>query len=571
LENAAVWRSRAGTLFETEKLPAIGSKGVVATNNPIGSAAGAEMLALGGNAMDAAIAALFALNVVEPQNVGLLGAGWMNMRLADGTPIIIDNYSCAPAGATPAMYNPVSDIWPDYMQVEEAANKIGYLSIGVPAALKGWAEVIDNWGRLDLQTVMQPAIRHAERGFRPSRYLIQNIIDRRSSLSRFPETAAVFLPEGRPPDDKDFLVQRDLAESLRAIAKEGPDAVYGGALGQAIADGVRKNGGILSIEDLRAYRTVRRKAVIGSYRGYELTVPSPPCSGGIHILQILNLLAGYDLAGLGFGSADSIHLLAECFKIAFADRTAYMGDPAVVDVPVEWLISADYSAQRREDIDMSRATAPACGVPPSPESDTTTHVTTADADGNIAAITQTINEAFGSMVMAPGTGLLLNNTMALFDPHPGHPNSVGPDRRMISSNSPTIVTNGGLPFMALGTPGGVRIFPSVAQAIINVIDHNMTLQEAVEAPRVWTQGQELEVESGIPEEARRALTQRGHVLRVVETVAGGMNGVLFDYDAETITGAACWRADGAPIALSGGPARAGVRYTSTAGRERGAG
>ncbi len=563
MTHQAGWRSKAGTLFEQEKLSATGSRGVVAANNPIGAAAGVEMLAIGGNAIDAAIAALFTLSVVEPQMVGILGAGWINIRLSDGTPVIIDNYSNAPAAATPSMYRPLSDTWPDYMNTEGAANKTGYLSAGVPGALKGWAEVIDNWGRLDLGTVLQPALRHAERGFRPSLYLLEAIENNRRELAMFRDTARVFLPNGKPPGDKDLIVQPELAESLRTIGREGSDVLYGGALGQVIVDDVQKNGGILTIEDLRRYRTHRREPIIDTYRGYDLTVPSPPCSGGIHILQILHLMEGFDVSSLGFGTAESIHLLAECFKIAFADRTAYMGDPAQMDVPTEWLISADYAEQRRAGIDMGRAVFPDPGVPPTAESASTTHVTAADADGNIASITQTINELFGSKVMAPGTGLLLNNTMALFDPHPGQANSVGPGRRMVSSNSPTIISKNGEPYMSLGTLGGVRIFPSVVQAIVNVIDHGMTLQEAVEAPRVWTQGQELEVEPAVPDPVRQALSARGHSVLEVGAVAGGMNGVVFDNDAGMITGAACWRADGAPIAVSGGPARPGVRFRPT--------
>jgi gamma-glutamyltranspeptidase/glutathione hydrolase len=274
-------------------------------------------------------------------------------------------------------------------------------------------------------------------------------------------------------------------------------------------------------------------------------------------------MESFDVASLGFGTADSIHLLAECFKIAFADRTAYMGDPAQMNVPTEWLVSEEYAKKRAAGIDMARAAFPKAGALPSAESASTTHVTAADCDGNIASITQTINELFGAKAMPSRTGLLLNDTMALFDPHPGHPNSVGPGRRMVSSTSPTIISKDGRPHMALGTPGGVRIFPSVVQAIVNVIDHGMTLQEAVEAPRVWTQGQELEVEAAVPGSVREQLSARGHDVREVGTVAGGMNGVIYDHDAGMITGAACWRADGGPVAVSGGPARPGVRFRST--------
>lgn len=554
------WRSKAGTPFETEKKPATGSRGVVAANNPIGAAAGAEMLAIGGNALDAAIATLFTLSVVEPMMVGLCGAGWMNIRLSDGTAVIIDNYSMSPKAATPTMYKPVSDTWPDYMETEGMQNRVGYLSIAVPGALKGWAEVISNWGRLDLNTVLQPAIRHAEGGFRPSNYLRESILVERESLAKFPDAARIFLPDGLPPGKNDLIVQPELAESLRAVGKEGPDVLYGGALGQTIVDDLQKNGGIITTEDLEAYRTYRRDPVFGAYRGYELTVPSPPCSGGIHILQILNLLEGFDVASLGFGTAETIHLLAECFKIAFADRTAYMGDPDQMEVPFDWLISSSYAEQRREGIDMKQAAFPGPGTPVPAEPECTTHVTTADSDGNAASITQTINELFGSKVMASGTGLLLNNNMERFDPHPGQPNSVGSRKRMVSSQSPTIVSREGAPYMALGAPGGLKIFPIVAQAIVNVIDHGMTLQEAFEAPRVWTMGQELEVEAAVPDSIRRELSALGHDVLEAMTVGGGMNGVFFESKSGEITGATCWRADGGPVALSGGPARPGIRF-----------
>src|SRR5262245_52199241 len=448
------WQAKAGTRFKLEKQPATGSRGVVASNHPLGSAAGIEMLAMGGNAIDAAIATLFALNVVEPMMVGVFGAGWMNLRLADGSALTVDNYSDAPMAATPDLYQPISDSWPDYMETEGRQNVLGYRSVGVPGTLKAWAEAVAQWGRLELETVMQPAIRYAERGFPASQYLRELIMDARADLARFPETARTFLPEGQPPALGALIRQPELAESLRTIAREGPEALYGGSLGQRIIEDIQQNGGIMTLEDLRAYRTIRREPLTASYRGYEVTLPPPPCSGGIHILQILRILEGIDVAALGFGTPASIHLLAECFKIAFADRAAHVGDPASVAVPVAWLISEAYAAQRRAEIDMKQASRPAPGRPQRVESALTTHVTTADVEGNIAAFTQTINHAFGSKVTVPGTGLLLNNNMALFDPHPGHPGSVASGRRMVSSMSPTIVTKAGRPVMALGTPGG---------------------------------------------------------------------------------------------------------------------
>jgi gamma-glutamyltranspeptidase/glutathione hydrolase len=227
-------------------------------------------------------------------------------------------------------------------------------------------------------------------------------------------------------------------------------------------------------------------------------------------------------------------------------------------------LSAEHADERRAEIDFQQARTPRPSVPPSVESANTTHVTAADADGVVVTMTQTINAAFGAKVMAAGTGMLLNNTMAMFDPHPGHANSVGPGKRMVSSMAPAVITRDGQPVAALGTPGGVRIFPSVAQAIVNLIDHGMSLQEAVEAPRVWTQGQEVELESAIAQPVRDALASRGHEIVVVPNIGGGMNGIWFD--PPIMTGAACWRADGAPAALSGGRARPRVDFTSVSTR-----
>jgi gamma-glutamyltranspeptidase / glutathione hydrolase len=560
-------------VMQTEKQPAQGDRGLVVTNHHLGSAAGLEMLALGGNAFDAAVAALFTLTVVEPMMVGVFGAGWMTLRTADGEIVTIDNYACAPAAAAPDLYTPLSDSWPDYLETVDQANRIGWLAVGVPGTLRAWTEVLARYGRLDLESVMQPALRHAERGFTVSGYLSEIVHDKAGELARFAETRALFLPGDQPLPPGTILRQPALAESLRAIAQAGPDVLYDGALGQTIVESVRRGGGILTMDDLRAYGTVQRPALRGKYRGYTVHVPPLPCSGGLHILQILQLLTGYDVADLGFGTPAGTHLLAECLKIAFADRTRYVGDPAQVDVPLAWLLSAEYADERRATLDMTAAQTPrfAPGGHPPPvtwEPATTTHVTTADDEGNIACMTQTINDAFGAKVMGAGTGILLNNTMALFDPHPGQANSVAGGKRMVSSMSPTIVTRDGEPFLALGTPGGVRIFPAVLQALVNVIDHGMTLQEAVEAPRLWTQGQTLELEEGFAAPVATRLAEMGHPVQRVVTVAGGMNGVQFAPGRNgargMMTGAACWRADGTPMAMSGGRARPGIRFRTVA-------
>jgi gamma-glutamyltranspeptidase/glutathione hydrolase len=543
----------------TEKRPAVASRGMVVTNHPLGSAAGAEMLAAGGNAVDAASAALFALTVVEPMMVGIFGAGMTHLRLADGRHLVIDNYTTAPAASRPDMFKPVSDTWPDYLRAEDDANLVGLLSVGVPGTLKAWAEAVARFGRLDLESVMQPAIRHAERGFRATPYLVAAVTETVPELARFPETARTFLPGGAPIKAGDLIAMPEYAATLRLIAAKGPAVLYGGDLGATVADYMRRDGGIITLDDLACYATIERQPIRGRYRGFEITGPPPPTAGGLHLIEMLNVLEGFDPRGLGFGTADYFHLIAEVLKIGFADRNACTGDPAFVDIPVERLLSKEHAAARRAQIRPDRAGEYGVTAGVAAGSAHTTHVTTADADGNVVAMTQTINNLFGSKATVPGTGMLLNNTMALFDPRPGTPASVAPGKRVTSSMAPTIVLRDGKPVWALGLPGGVRIFTSVLQAVVNLIDHRMSLQEALEAPRIWSQGQELEMEQDIPAAVRDAVAARGHEVVTVPGVAGGMNAVAFKTDG-TLEGAACWRADGTPIGVSGGLARPGSRF-----------
>ena len=543
----------------TEKRPATASRGMVVTNHPLGSAAGAEMLATGGNAVDAAIGALFALTVVEPMMVGIFGAGMTHLRLGDGRHLVIDNYTTAPAASRPEMYRPVSDTWPDYLRAEGDVNLVGLLSVGVPGTLKAWSEAVARFGRLDLETVMQPAIRHAERGFRATPYLVAAVTETAPDLARFPETARTFLPGGAPIKPGDLITMPEYAATLRLIAAKGPGVLYGGDLGATVADYMRRDGGIITLDDLARYETIERQPLRGRYRGFEVTGAPPPTAGGLHLIEMLNILEGLDPRALGFGTAEYFHLIAEVLKIGFADRNACTGDPAFVDIPVERLISTEHAAARRAQIRSDRAGEYGAAAGVAAGSAHTTHVTTADADGNVVAMTQTINSLFGSKATVPGTGVLLNNTMALFDPHPGTPASVAPGKRVTSSMAPTIVLRDGKPAWALGLPGGVRIFTSVLQAVVNLIDHRMALQEAVEAPRIWSQGQELEMEQDIPATVRDAVAARGHRVVPVGGVAGGMNAVAFAADG-TLEGAACWRADGTPIGVSGGLARPGSRF-----------
>ncbi len=547
----------------TYKREVIASEAVVASNHPLGSAAGAEVLASGGNAVDAAVATLFALSVVEPMMVSPFGAGFFLIRDGrSGDVAFLDNYATVPAAATPTMYEPVPGSL-DYETVG-GVNTVGYRAVATPGGLKGWAHAVQHYGRLPLSRLIEPAIRFATDGFTASAYLVNSIRDSASAMARFPDSAAVFLPGGASPEVGQLIRRRSFARTLRQIADEGAETMYTGALARTVVADIQANGGLITLEDLADYRVHERAPVRGEYRGHEIVSAAPPSSGGTHIVQMLNLLSAFPVgrAELAFGKLGYLHLLAECFKIAFADRRRYMADPDRVHVPVNELISTAYAQRRRNDIDPRRTRNHGAGHFADVarfmggEGSNTTHCTVMDSDGTIVSTTQTLQSAFGSRVTASGTGMLLNNHMSLMDPVPGNTNSIEPGKRVLSSMSPTIALRDGRPYVALGTPGGKRIFGAVAQALLNLIDHGMSLQAAVEAPRMWTQGAELELERGIADvdALRSGLEALGHSVTIVDKVAGGMNGVLVDGDG-WLHGAACWRADGVPIGISGGTAR----------------
>ena len=539
----------------TWKQDVVASQGVVASNHPLASAAGLGVLAEGGNAVDAAVATLFALSVVEPMMVGLLGAGFFVHRRPDGRILALDDYAVVPGAGRADSYDPL----PGSLENEttDGANAVGHRAMAVPGALAGWAAMLEAEGTMPLADVMAPAMRMADTGYRVTPYLAQSIAET-PELADFPESAALFLPHGRPPPAGDRLVPRDLAHTLRQVAEGGPDVLYRGPVGDAVVAELSAADGWITADDLARYQVRWREPVRGTYRGAGIASMPPASSGGTHVVQILNLLEGFDLAGMGFGSVAAVHHFLEALKLAFADRSLHLADPDVVDVPVGWLTSDRYAAARRGEIRPDRASRFDAGqlVGGGGEGHSTTHVTVADADGGIVTTTQTINGLFGAKLTIGGTGLLANNCMFLMDPVPGRTNSVAPHKRVLSSMSPTVVSRDGRPWFALGTPGGNRIFAAVTQAIVNVVEHGMSLQEAVEAPRVWTLGAQVLVEDTFADLAAlvTGLERVGHDVEVVPKVAGGMNGVLVDDDG-LLHGAACWRADGSPAGLSGGLAR----------------
>ena len=558
------WQARAGAPFTTEKKPAFGTRGMVVTNHPLASAAGAEMLAAGGNAVDAAIAALFTLSVVEPMMVGPLGGGMAHLRFPDGRHTVIDGMSTCPLAMGPETFTPDPDATPGTMDAVGRLNAVGRTSVAAPGNLMAWTEMLSRFGTFSLDDVTEPAIRHASRGFRATPYLHDCVTDCAADMLCDPEISRVFLPDGAPIKVGACVKNINYAETLRLIARKGPGALYGGTLGKTYTDDMAQHGAYLAMEDLTGYRTREREILRGTYRGFEITGPPPPSSGPLHIAQMLNILEGYDIGALGFGSTDTVHLIAEVLKIAFADRTAATGDPDFIAVPVAKLLCRDYAAERRATINMARAQDWQAGVVPG-EGAHTTHLTIADHSGLIVAATQTINSLFGARYMVPGTGMIPNNYMYVFTPHPGRANSIAPGKRVTSSMSPLIVLKEGVPQFALGLPGGLRIFPSAMQATINLIDHEMSVQEAVEAPRVWTQGFGLELEPGIPDRIAADLRARGHEILRVPNVAGGMCAIRF-HDNGLMEGAGCWRADGTAIGLGGGHARPGVRFRPEATR-----
>ncbi|MEL7528371.1 MAG: gamma-glutamyltransferase [Pseudomonadota bacterium] len=540
--------------FTCEKQPATGSIGMVVTNHPLGSAAGTEMLSAGGNAIDAAVSALLTLTVVEPMMVGIAGGGMSHIRLQDGTHVVMDALACAAKSMHSGIYEPVSDTPPKHMDVRDRRNTIGPSAVAVPGNLAGWCRLHERYGKLPFADLVEPAIRAACRGFLATHYLSGAVNEFREDLGNDPESARVLMPEGRPPQFGDRIFMHDYAESLRLIAKEGAAALHGGALGAALADRLatgEPDSGWVTEDDLRSYRPVERDVIVGTYRGFEIIGPPPPASSGVHIVQMLNILEDYDIAGLGFGSVEALDLLARTVALAFEDRRAASGDPDFVDVPVARLTSKDYAADCRKRLGSHLQSAPQA------ESSNTTHVTVADRDGNIVTATHTINGLFGARIMVPGTGIIPNNYMMNYDPHPGRALSIEPGKRVPTSMAPMIVSRNDAPCFALGLPGGLRIFPSAMQAIVNLIDHGMSLQEAVEAPRIWTQGQEVEIEKPFAAVAE-GLAQAGHDVKVVPHIGGGMNAIGFK--DSRMTGAACWRADGTAMGIGGGLARPGVRF-----------
>ncbi|MCZ8376645.1 MAG: gamma-glutamyltransferase [Beijerinckiaceae bacterium] len=531
---------------QSRMLPVIARKGMVSSQERQASQIGVEILKAGGNAVDAAVATGFALAVTLPRAGNLGGGGFMLVHLAKtGETIAIDYRETAPAGSTRDMFLD-SKGEPDPKKSRDSG-----LSIGVPGTVRGLALAHEKYGsgRFTLADLVAPAVRLARDGIAVEEDLADSLPAAAPRLGRFPSSAAIFLKDGKPLQRGDRLVQTDLATTLEAIRQQGPDAFYSGRIAAAIARSAQAAGGILTEADLAAYRPVLRQPVRGSYRGHEIVSMPPPSSGGVHLIQILNILEGFDLKATGPGSAASLHLLAEAMKPAYADRAHFLGDPDRVKVPVRGLTAKAYAQGQRAAILPERARKAeeiAAGNPLPHEPDQTTHFSVLDAEGNAVSNTYTLNFSYGMAMVAEGTGVLLNNEMDDFSARAGaqnayglvgsDANSVAPGARPLSSMTPTFVFRDGKLFLITGSPGGSRIITTVLQVIVNVIDHGMNIAEAVAFPRIHHQWRPdaLAVEQGLSPDTLRLLAERGHTVRP-GTTSGSANSILVS--GEGITGA----------------------------------
>ena len=513
--------------------PAYSRNGMVVTSQVDATLAGVKMLAAGGNAIDAAVAAAFAVGVTQPFSTGIGGGAFILLRLANGEVVAIDGRETAPGAADRDMF-----VRPG---VAEDASAYGALAVGTPGMVAGLALALERYGTMTLAQVMAPAIRLARDGFAISPYHVDMMAWKRPRLEgRFPETLRIqYPPAGVALEPGWRLIQTDLARTLEQIAAHGPRAFYEGKIAGAIAARVQEGGGLLTLEDLSTYAPKIREPLRGSYRGHDIYSFPPPSSGGVALIEALNILEGIDLASHGPGSSASYHRIVEAMKFAFADRAAHLGDADFVDVPVAKLTDKGYAAELRARINppwWRRAPgswaqaewALDLEAPGLPQNDSgTAHLSVTDAAGNAAAITGTINTLYGSGITVPGTGIVLNNEMDDFAKAPYEPNTYGlidtlgrnaiaPYKRPLSSMTPTIVVKDGRTVFVTGSPGGPRIISTVLLTLVNTIDYGMDVQQAVSAPRVHHQWvpDVLDVEAAVPADVVDALRARGHEVEV---------------------------------------------------------
>jgi gamma-glutamyltranspeptidase / glutathione hydrolase len=493
--------------------------GMVASVHPLATDAGVRVLKSGGNAVDAAVAVALTLGVVDGDNSGIGGGCFMLIHRADGSLVAVDGREQAPAAATPEMFVREG-------KADTKLSQTGALASGVPGALAAYEFAAQHYGCKQFKDLILPAAEIAEKGFRLDAAYARNLERVAEDLGRFEATRAVFFKGGKPLGKGDRLKQPDLAATYRRIAEQGSAWFYRGAFAKVVEKWMKENGGILKASDFSCYQMRLREPVVSTYRGYQVVTFPPPSSGGVHVAQILNILEHFDLAA--FDEPTRLHVLAEAMKLAFADRAYWLGDPDFVPVP-RGLLAKQYAAGLAARIDPRRVTeVEGHGMPPDWQSDVfkkhTTHFSVADAEGNWVACTATVNTSFGSKVVIPGTGVVMNNEMDDFSIQPGvanyfkligaNANAVGPGKRPLSCMSPTLVLKGGKPLMALGAAGGPKIISQVVLELVETLDLGHSPEAAVARPRIHHQWfpNELMVEKTLPQDLREALTQRGHKL-----------------------------------------------------------
>ncbi|WP_039048397.1 gamma-glutamyltransferase [Comamonas thiooxydans] len=520
-QTAAAQEAAAAYDFELDVFhPVIAKNGMVASEQELATQIGVDILKAGGNAVDAAVAVGFALAVALPNAGNIGGGGFMMVHDArSGKDIALDFREVAPRGASRNMYLDAAG------KVIDGKSLYTHYAVGVPGTVAGMTHALSRWGSMPLARVMAPAIALADKGYPVSVTLAKTLEQEKKNMGRWPATQAVFWRNGAPLQSGERLVQKDLAQSLRLISQQGAKAFYEGAIAQKIVAEMAPHANALSLQDLRDYKVAEREPVRGSYRGYQIVTMPPPSSGGAHLIQILNMMERWPMNQWGADSAQSVHYMTEAMKLAYADRSEYLGDPDFVKIPLKGLISKSYASELAASIKPQQARPGKDirpGRPQPYESDQTTHYSVVDKAGNAVAVTYTLNTNFGSGIVARGTGILLNNEMDDFSAKPGVANAyglVGGDanavqagKRPLSSMTPTLVLKDGKPVLVTGSPGGARIITTVLQQIVNHIDFGMNPAEAAATPRFhhqWTPD-ELRVEKGFSPDTLALLRQWGH-------------------------------------------------------------
>jgi len=519
------WAAHAAAPLELES-----NQGMVVTSQHLASDVGAAILRQGGNAVDAAVAVGYALAVTHPCCGNLGGGGFMTIHLADGKNTFINFREKAPLAARADMFLDAHG--------NVAGNKSvdGYLAAGVPGTVMGLETARQKFGTLPRTTLMAPAIKLAEEGFILTRGDVDVLADGTKAFLEQANVAAIFLKNHEPFVPGDRLIQKDLAATLRAVSDGGTDAFYHGAIPEAVSAASRAHGGLLTVEDFAAYTATESAPISCPYRGYTLVSAPPPSSGGVTLCEMLQVLQGYPLHDMGFHSSDSVHVMTEAMRHAYRDRNTYLGDPAFIDNPTTRLLSTGHAAAIRAQIHSNRATPSSTleGPAAAEEHATTTHYSVVDRWGNAVAVTYTINDSFGAKVIAGSTGFFLNDEMDDFTAKPGvanmfglvqgKANAVAPGKRPLSSMTPTLVLKDGSPVLIVGTPGGSRIITTVLEVIVNVIDHGMTLQEAVDAPRIhhqWWPDTVAAEPFALSVDTVRSLTRMGYKVVALEPWGSG--------------------------------------------------